>query len=156
MHSKLRTSSPDSTATWLKVLRAIGNTIVWSILGPFTLWAVAALYVDVRIAVLRIPLTLIYVLGIFTVLFKLGWSRWAAALCLAGFYIVLAWWLTLTPSNDSNWQSDVDRTAWAEIDGDRIRIHNLRNCDYHTETDYANCGATGHSISLRSGRPTYS
>ena len=26
-----------------------------------------------------------------------------------------------------------------EMDGDRVTIHNLRNCDYRTETDYANC-----------------
>ena len=130
---------PTPSPTWLKVLRAIGTTVRWLILALLTLWALAALYVDVRIAALRIPLTLIYALGIFTVLFKLKRSRWAAALCLAGFCIVLAWWLTLKPSNDDDWQSDVDRTAWAEMDGDRVTIHNLRNCDYRTETDYANC-----------------
>jgi len=130
---------PTPSPTWLKVLRAIGTTVSWLILALLTLWALAALYVDVRIAALRIPLTLIYALGIFTVLFKLKRSRWAAALCLAGFCIVLAWWLTLKPSNDGDWQSDVDRTAWAEMDGDRVTIHNLRNCDYRTETDYANC-----------------
>ena len=130
---------PTPSPTWLKVLRVIGTTVPWLILALLTLWALAALYVDVRIAALRIPLTLIYALGIFTVLFKLKRSRWAAALCLAGFCIVLAWWLTLKPSNDGDWQSDVDRTAWAEMDGDRVTIHNLRNCDYRTETDYANC-----------------
>jgi hypothetical protein len=130
---------PTPSPTWLKVLRAIGTTVSWLILALLTLWALAALYVDVRIAALRIPLTLIYALGIFAVLFKLKRSRWAAALCLAGFCIVLAWWLTLKPSNDGDWQSDVDRTAWAEMDGDRVTIHNLRNCDYRTETDYANC-----------------
>jgi len=25
------------------------------------------------------------------------------------------------------------------MDGDRVTIHNLRNCDYRTETDYTNC-----------------
>ena len=25
------------------------------------------------------------------------------------------------------------------MDGDRVTIHNLRNCDYRTETDYSNC-----------------
>jgi hypothetical protein len=130
---------PTPSPAWLKVLRAIGTTVSWLILALLTLWALAALYVDVRIAALRIPLTLIYALGIFAVLFKLKRSRWAAALCLAGFCIVLAWWLTLKPSNDGDWQSDVDRTAWAEMDGDRVTIHNLRNCDYRTETDYANC-----------------
>ena len=28
------------------------------------------------------------------------------------------------------------RTAWAEIDGDRVTLHNVRSCEYRTETDY--------------------
>ncbi len=111
---------------------------MWFVLALLTLWAVAALYVDFRIAALRIPVTLIYFVGIITILFKLKRS-WAAALCLVGFCCVLAWWLTLKPSNDGNWQPDSARTAWAEMDGDRVTIHNLRNCDYRTETDYSNC-----------------
>jgi hypothetical protein len=121
------------------VLRAIGITIVWFILALLTLWAVAALYVDFRIAPLRVPVTLIYVLGIVAILFKFKRSCWTAVLCVAGFCCVLAWWLTLKPSNIGNWQSDVDRTAWAEMEDDRLTIHNLRNCDYRTETDYGNC-----------------
>jgi hypothetical protein len=130
---------PAPSSRWLRVLQAIGITIVWSILALLTLWAVAALYVDCRIAALRIPVTLIYVVGIISVLFKLKGSRWAAILCLAGFCCVLAWWLTLRPSNEGNWEPDSARTAWAEMDGDRVTIHNLRNCDYRTETDYTNC-----------------
>ena len=60
----------------------------------------------------------------------------AIAICLAGFALVLAWWLTLKPSNDRAWQPDVAQTAWAEIDGDHVTIHNVRNCDYRTEGDY--------------------
>ena len=126
--------------TWgVNVLRAIGITTMWLLLALLTLWAVAALYVDVRIPALRIPVALIYVIGIGTILFKLKGSAWAPALCLMGFCGVLAWWLTLKPSNNGNWQPNVERTAWAEIDGDRVTIHNLRNCDYRTETDYTNC-----------------
>jgi hypothetical protein len=130
---------PAPSPTWLRVLRAIGITIVWFILALLTLWAVAALYVDFRIAALRIPITLIYVLGIVAILFKFKRSGWAAVLFFAGFCCVLAWWLTLKPSNDGHWQPDSARTAWAELDGDRVTIHNFRNCDYRTETDYANC-----------------
>jgi hypothetical protein len=125
--------------TWLRVLRAIAITGMWIILALLTLWAVAALYVDLRVAALRLPVTLIYVLGIIAILLKVNRKRWAAVLCFAGFCIVLGWWLNLRPSNDGDWQPDVDRTAWAEMDGDRVTIHNLRNCDYRTETDYANC-----------------
>ena len=49
---------------------------------------------------------------------------------------VLAWWLTLSPTNDSDWQPDVAREAWADIQGDDVTFHNVRNCDYRTETDY--------------------
>jgi hypothetical protein len=52
---------------------------------------------------------------------------------------VLAWWFTLKPSNQENWQPDVARTAWVGFDGDRITIHNLRNCSYRSEFDYENC-----------------
>jgi hypothetical protein len=112
---------------------------VWVVLALLTLWAAAALFVDCRIPALRIPVTLIYVLGVMAIFVKLRRFRWAAVVYLVGFCSVLAWWLTLTPSNEGNWQPNVDRTAWAEIAGDRVTIHNLRNCDYRTETDYSDC-----------------
>ncbi len=55
---------------------------------------------------------------------------------LGGLCPRVAWWLTLKPSNDRAWQPDVAQTAWAEIDGDHVTIHNVRNCDYRTEGDY--------------------
>jgi len=127
------------TPIWLRVLRTFGSTMLWIVIALVTVWAVAALFVDFRIAALRIPLSLLYIIGVITVFVKLRRSRWAALAYLVGFCCVLAWWLTIQPSNDGNWQSDVDRTAWAEITGDRVIIHNLRNCEYRTETDYSNC-----------------
>ena len=124
---------------WLRISRLVGITFVCVVISLLTLWAVAALFVDCRIPALRIPVTLLYVIGVITVFVKLRRSRWVVVGYLAGFCIVLAWWLTLQPSKDANWQSNVDRPAWAEVAGDRITIHNLRNCDYRTETEYADC-----------------
>src|SRR6516164_3977246 len=101
------THRPFPSPTWLRVLRAIGIATMWLILALLTLWAVAALYVDVRVRALRVPVTLIYVAVIIIVLFKLKGSGWAAALYLAAFCSVLAWWLTLRPSNHGNWQPNV-------------------------------------------------
>jgi len=112
---------------------------VWVVLALLTMWAVAAIFVDCRISALRIPATLVYVLGVIVILVKLRRSRWVAVAYLLGFCSVLAWWLTLKPSNDGNWQADVDRTAWAEIMGDHATIHNLRDCKYRFEHDYSNC-----------------
>jgi Domain of unknown function (DUF4105) len=125
--------------TWLRVLRVFGIATMWALLALLTLWATAALYIDVRVAALRIPTASIYVLGIITTLFKVKRKRWAVILCFSGFWIVLGWWLTLRPSNDDDWKPDVVRTAWAQIGGNQVTIHNFRNCDYRTETDYSNC-----------------
>ena len=49
---------------------------------------------------------------------------------------VLIWWLTIKPSEDRAWQPDVARRGWADIQGDEITLHEVRNCDYRTESDY--------------------
>jgi len=52
------------------------------------------------------------------------------------FALVLAWWLTLSPRNDRDWEPDVAVLPWAEIGAGGATVHNIRNCDYRTETDY--------------------
>ena len=47
-----------------------------------------------------------------------------------------SWWRTLKPANEADWQPDVAQLAWAEINGDEVTLHNVRNCDYRTNTDY--------------------
>jgi len=42
----------------------------------------------------------------------------------------------MEPSNDRNWQPDVAVLPYGTVEGDKITIHNIRNCDYRTETDY--------------------
>ncbi len=109
----------------LRLLRLVCGALV-------TLWAAAALLVDFRIAPLRIPLAVLYAV----VVIGLFWRTRAWWVAFAGFGMVLLWWLSLTPSNSRNWQADVARLPWAEIAGDRAALHNIRNAEYHTETDY--------------------
>ena len=63
-----------------------------------------------------------------------AWKKIGAV--FAGFALVLAWWLTLRPSNEGDWQPDVAQLAHVEINGDEVTLHNVRNCDYRTETDF--------------------
>lgn len=55
---------------------------------------------------------------------------------LVGFVVVLLAWLSIAPSNDREWQPDVASLAHAEVRGDRLVVHNVRNVDYRTETDF--------------------
>jgi len=99
-------------------------------------WAVGALYYDLPIAWLRTPLALVYGVAMLTALFFTKGRGRAMGLVAAGFAVVLAWWLTIKPSNEGNWQPDVAQLAWAEVNGDEVILHNVRNNDYRTETDY--------------------
>jgi hypothetical protein len=114
----------------------LAGALAWCLLGLLALWCVAALCLDVRTPWLRYPAGAVYLALLVGILFRLRrpWVRLAAwtACSLA----VLLWWLSLQPSDTRNWQPDVSRTAWAEVGGSRVVIHNVRNCDYRTEFDY--------------------
>jgi Domain of unknown function (DUF4105) len=133
-------------------LRGLTRAAAWSIIGLLNPWAATALYIDLRVPALRLPVTLLYALGIVTILTALKRDALKAALCLAAFCLVLAWWASLQPSTEGPWQPGVDRTAWAQITGTRATIHNLRNCDYRSETDFTDCWSdrTVDLVQLRS------
>jgi hypothetical protein len=123
-------------ARWLT---GLGLVLVWFVLAVLSLWAMAALYIDVRLSLLRIPLTILYVVVLVVILVRYKLHLRSALLCFVCFCLVLTWWLSLKPTNIGNWQPDVDSPASVEMAGDRMIIHNLRNGDYRTETDYSNC-----------------
>jgi uncharacterized protein DUF4105 len=49
---------------------------------------------------------------------------------------IAVWWGGLRPSNERDWQPEVARLAYATVDGDMVTVHNIRNFDYRTETDF--------------------
>ena len=118
----------------MKLLRFILCALAWIAAALCATWAFGALYFDFpkahAFAAILFALALFaFVLFVRGKLLKLGIIFGACALAAA-------WWLTLKPSNDRAWQPDVAQTAWAEINGDEITIHNVRNCDYRTATDF--------------------
>ena len=63
--------------------------------------------------------------------------RWLAlTVYAASFGLFLAWWTTITPTNDRNWAPDVARTVTATIDGDRLVVSNVRNFNWRSDTDF--------------------
>src|SRR5947207_1655795 len=101
-----------------------------------TAWPARSPDSDHPLSSLRPPLPAIYALATLPALVFVK-GRWRAmGLVAVGLVLVLIWWLTLSPTNDSDWQPDVAQKGWADIQGDEVTLHNVRNCDYRTETDY--------------------
>ena len=118
----------------MKILRFLACLLALIAAIPCVAWAFGALYFDFPKAgpfaavlfIIALLATIIFVRG---KLLKLG-------IVFGACVLVAAWWLTLKPSNDRAWQPDVAQTAWADINGDEVTIHNVRNCDYRTQTDF--------------------
>ena len=119
-----------------RLIRGLGLAVLVLVLVISTSWAAAALYFDLRVSWLRTPLALAYVSAVLAVWVLVRRRRLAAGLTACGFALVLAWWFALRPSNDRDWQPDVAVLAYADIDGDKVKLHNIRNCDYRTETNF--------------------
>lgn len=122
---------------WLRRgLSALRFTAVGCVLALLTLWATAALYIDLRVPWLRAPLAVAFLAAVLAVWIRAkgGWLK--TGLTAGGFAPVLAWWLTLQPSNDRDWQRDVATVAYADIEGSKVTVHNIRDCDYRTEADF--------------------
>lgn len=125
-------SSPFGRFVWLVyvVLRFV-------VLTGLSVWAVAAIYYsNLPWGWLRTAAAIAYVIVLIAVMVRAPSWRLARLMVLAGFGGVLAWFLLTPASNNRDWQADVAVLPYAAIDGDKVTIHNIRNCDYRTETDY--------------------
>jgi hypothetical protein len=122
-----------------RVLRVVAGAIAWLVIALLAGWCVAALAIDVRVAGLRIPLAVVYALIVIVVAIKFRFGVRAGLICVACTAVVMVWWFSLAPTNVGDWQEDVSRVASAEIHGDTVTIHNLRNCHYVTEKEYSDC-----------------
>ena len=68
-------------------------------------------------------------------LFATKWSRPLFTFSVL-FVLLLAWWLTIPAQQDRDWAPEYAKPAYATINGDLVTVHNIRNFDYRTETDF--------------------
>jgi Domain of unknown function (DUF4105) len=118
----------------MKALGLFTCAIGWIIAALCAAWAFGALYFDFPTAGALAAILLVLLL-LAAIIFVRG-KVLKLAIIFVVFAVVAAWWLTLKPSNDRAWQPDVAQTAWGQINGDEVTVHNVRNCDYRTATDF--------------------
>lgn len=104
-----------------------------------TLWGFLALLFCAPATGLNIVLSVIYGLSgllTFICLSINKWNRQVATGFVVIFVILVAWWNTIKPSNDRDWQTDVAILPYTTINGDLVTVYNIRNFDYRSEYDY--------------------
>jgi hypothetical protein len=119
----------DFEPKWPMIVRVAVEALAWLAVSIFMVWAFAALCFDVRHDGLRILAAVLFTVAVLGALFAIKgvWLRMAA--CVACCVVVLVWW----------WEADLSRNAWAEIHGNQMTVHNVRDCKYRTDKDYSDC-----------------
>lgn len=122
----------------MAIARVLSRLLVSVPLALAVLWGAAAIWIDGP-SERWLAGTLAVA---FLVLSALPWMLRQTSLVrvlatLAPFALVLAWWSFIPPSNDRDWLPDVARLPVAEIQGNRLTVHNVRNFVYGaSDTDF--------------------
>ena len=49
---------------------------------------------------------------------------------------LLLWWNTIPPSNERDWADEVAQMTTGEVSGNKVTLHNVRNFNWRSNTDY--------------------
>lgn len=117
------------TVTLLATL-IVGFAALW---GMFALW-----YQTPGNHALKTLSALAWVGLSLALLIALWQGRTALALLAfaAAFGGLLIWWHRIAPSNDRIWADDVAQMTTGTVEGNRVILHNVRNFDWRSNTDY--------------------
>ena len=120
--------------------KAVGLLLIGLLMLGAAGWGVLALrYWDHANPTLRDALAAAWAVASLALVvgFSLRRWRWRSLAAFTGlFALLLAAWSAIAPTNDGPWQPENAVLPFATIEGDRITLHNIRNFDYRSDTDF--------------------
>jgi len=133
-------AAPPVPRRLLRVARWIGLAALATVVLGFGSWGTLLLaFAGPGAHAVHDALVLVFGLVSAAALVALFICRWRwpmlglfATLCLA----VAVVWSEIAPSNDREWRPEVAVLPYATLVGDQVTVHNIRNFDYRSETDY--------------------
>lgn len=123
-------------AWWAKPIRWMGWIALWCLISFSVLWSALALYYSNLPVWLRPWTAGLFVAAAAAALFWLKPRRRAIGMFFALVAIVLVYWSLIPPSNNRPWRREVSVLPWAEVKGRQVTVHNIRNSEYRTATDF--------------------
>lgn len=110
------------------------SVFLWSLYLATTAWAFGAIYSDGPYLmgenlILAVP-WVVATLSFLIFVPQPGKRFVVWALCMTP---VIVPWILKKPSNERNWAPEWAQTGWAEIKGDEVTIHNVRNFDWNLD-----------------------
>ena len=118
-------------------MRIVARVLLGIIVTGITAWGAGMLYFSPLVAENWRPLAAGAYAAVTLLAFIFLPRRGRTAIvAVAVFAVLVGLFFRIPASNDRDWQPEVAQTPYATINGDTITIHNVRNFDYRTETDF--------------------
>lgn len=119
------------------IIRYGGIVLLAVAVSLMTGWVVMAIYwSNIPGAPLRIFISAFFALTTAAAFIFLPGRKRTTVWFLVAFAAIVIWWLLIPASNDRKWQRDVTIAPYATVQGNEVTIHNIRNLNYRTETDF--------------------
>ena len=124
----------------IRITAVVGLSLLGLLTAATGGWGVLALiYSGPHDNTVRYSLAAAFAAVSLAALIALGLRRWrwrALAFYLMLFAVLVVWWRGIEPSNERDWQTDVAVLPYATVEDNLVTVHNIRNFDYRSETDY--------------------
>jgi hypothetical protein len=127
------------TPTTANSLRIAATVLATLIVGFPAIWGGFALWYQLRCGqAVKTPSVVLW--GAFSVMILIALWQGRIAVAVVAFAFAFAglliWWTRLPPTNDRVWADDVARMTTGTVDGNRVTLHDVRNFDWRSTTDY--------------------
>ena len=117
-------------------MKILGTILLAPIFVLLVAWTCGALYYTFPVPALRAASAVAFAVGSLLAILFVKRKRRALGAIALGFAATLAWFLSIPARNDRNWRPELAVMPWAEVDGDRVRVHGVRNFEYRTPDDF--------------------
>jgi hypothetical protein len=102
----------------------------------FYLWSIPALYFTLPWEWLGIVASVVFAIGAPAALVKSKARRKTFFIIFIAAIAITTWQQSIRPTNKRDWKTSVARLPEITINGNEVKIKNIRNFDYRTTTDF--------------------
>jgi hypothetical protein len=127
------------TAPVARFLRIGSRVLAAVLLGVTATWGAFALWYQLPgghvLATVGVTLWVAVSIALLVALWQ-GRTTLSLVMFAAAFTGLLVWWAQLRPSNHHIWADDVAQLTTGTLNGNRLTLHNVRNFDWRSDSDY--------------------
>ena len=132
----LQAAKPSRSGWLIRLLGWCGRMALRFVIFLTGLWCVLALYYSNLPEKLRPLAAVLFVVASVAVLFFVKRRLYGRLAYFGLVAAVIVYWLMIPPSNDRAWRKDVAVLPHADVQGNLVTIHNIRDFHYRTRSDF--------------------